>query len=200
MALSSIELCSSALIKLGAEPISSFEDGSAEARVAGSLYPIVRDALLSAHPWSFATAQVELARLAAEPVTDFTYAHQLPVDFLRALSAGDDGRGRGLVYRIVNRELHTNAASVVLTYVFRPSEGDFPAFFQSLLVSRLAAEFCLPLTENTTRARQLRELAEDELRLAKLTDGQQDTPTRIDGFPVVEVRAAGVRGLGRCEP
>lgn len=200
MALSSIELCSSALIKLGAEPISSFEDGSAEARVAGSLYPIVRDGLLSAHPWSFATAQTELARLASEPVTDFSYAYQLPVDFLRALSAGDDGRGRGLVYRIVNRELHTNAASVVLTYVFRPGEGDFPAFFQSLLVSRLSAEFCLPLTENTTRSRQLSDLATDELRLAKLTDGQQDTPTRIDDFPLVEVRAAGVRGPGRCEP
>lgn len=200
MSLSSIELSSSALIKLGAEPISSFEDGSAEARVAGRLYPITRDALLSAHPWSFATAQAELARLAAEPTTDFAYAYLLPGDFLRALSAGDGGRGRGLVYRIVNRELHTNAASVVLTYVFRPSEGDFPAFFQSLLVSRLAAEFCVPLTENTSRAQQLARLAEGELRMAKLTDGQQDTPTRINDFPLVEVRTAGVRGPWRCEP
>ena len=57
MALSSIELCSSALIKLGADGISSFEDASAEARVAARLYPIARDALLCAHPWSFATAQ-----------------------------------------------------------------------------------------------------------------------------------------------
>ena len=39
MALSSIELCSSALIKLGADGISSFEDGTAEARVAARLYP-----------------------------------------------------------------------------------------------------------------------------------------------------------------
>jgi hypothetical protein len=104
------------------------------------------------------------------------------------------------VYRIVNRELHSNAASVVLTYVFRPGEGDFPAFFQSLLVARLAAEFCLPLTESTSRAEQLAALAENELRLAKLTDGQQDTPTRLVDFPLVEVRAAGVRGLGRFEP
>ena len=63
MALSSIELCSSALVKLGANGISSFEDGTAESRVASSLYPLIRDALLCAHPWSFATAQARLARL-----------------------------------------------------------------------------------------------------------------------------------------
>ena len=129
MALNSIELCSSALIKLGADGISSFEDGTAEARVAARLYPLVRDALLSAHPWSFATKKVELARLAAPPVTDFAYAYQLPNDFLKALSAGDDARSRGSSYQIVNRQLHSNAESVVLSYVFRPSEGDFPAYF-----------------------------------------------------------------------
>ena len=80
MALNSIELCSSALIKLGADSISSFEDGTAEARVAARLYPLVRDAMLCAHPWSFATKKAELARLAGPPATDFAYAYQLPND------------------------------------------------------------------------------------------------------------------------
>ncbi|MDF2780399.1 MAG: uncharacterized protein K0S96_203, partial [Geminicoccaceae bacterium] len=95
MALNSIELCSSALIKLGADSISSFEDGTAEARVAARLYPLARDAMLCAHPWSFATKKAELARLAGPPATDFAYAYQLPNDLLQALSAGDAGRGRG---------------------------------------------------------------------------------------------------------
>lgn len=190
MALSSIELSSSALIKLGAEDISSFEDGSAEARVAARLYPIVRDALLCAHPWSFATTQTELARLSAEPVTDFQYAFQLPIDFLKALSAGQDGRGRGLVYQIVNRQLHTDAESVVLTYLFRPSEGDFPAYFVSALVTRLASEFCLPLTENSSRAQRLMSWAEGELSIAKLVDSQQDTPPRFEDFTLIKARLA----------
>ena len=37
---------SDALIKIGAEPIVSFEDGTAESMVGRSLYPLVRDALL----------------------------------------------------------------------------------------------------------------------------------------------------------
>ena len=85
MALNSIELCSSALVKLGADGISSFEDGTAEARVAARLYPITRDGMLSAHPWTFATAQADLPRLVAAPLSDFSYAFQLPNDFLRPL-------------------------------------------------------------------------------------------------------------------
>ena len=187
MALSSIELCSSALIKLGADGISSFEDASAEARVAGGCIRS-RDALLCAHPWSFATAHAKLARLALEPTTDFAFAYQLPIDFLKALSAGDEVRGRGFVYQIVNRQLHSDAEEVVLRYLFRPSEGDFPAFFVSALVARLAAEFCLPLTENSTRAERLARLAEDELRLARLVDSQQSTPGRVEDFTLIEVR------------
>lgn len=189
MALSSIELCSSALVKLGAESISSFDDGSAEARVASRLYPLLRDALLSTHPWSFATRQSELARLAEVPTTTFEYAYQLPNDFLKALSAGNGGRGRGLVYQLVNRQLHTDAEPVVLTYVFRPSEGDFPAYFNAALVTRLAAEFCLPLTENSSRAERLSRLAEAELKVAKLVDSQQDTPPRVEDFTLIRARS-----------
>ncbi len=188
MALNSIEFCSSALIKLGADTISSFEDGTAEAKVAARLYPLVRDGMLSVHRWSFAAKQIGLVRLASAPVTEFAYAYQLPNDFLNAWSAGGHGRGRGLVYQLVNRQLHTNAASVVLTYTFRPSEGDFPAYFVPALVTRLAAEFCLPLTEDAARADRFTRLADDELKLAKLVDSQQDTPGKVEDFTLIEAR------------
>jgi len=100
MALSALALCSRALLKLGAQPIASLDEGTAEAEVAANLYPAVRDALLSLHPWSFATAQESLLRLAARPVADFASAFQLPAGFLRALSAGAPGMGRGLAYRL----------------------------------------------------------------------------------------------------
>jgi hypothetical protein len=190
MPLSSIELCSSALVKLGANGISSFEDGTAEARVAASLYPMIRDALLCAHPWSFATAKARLAKLSEGPVADHRHAFQLPQNFLKALSAGSEVRARGLSYQILNRQLHTNADEVVLTYVFRPSEGDFPAYFAVALVNRLAAEFCIPVTENTTRAERLFRLAEEEMKLARLVDSQQDTPPRVEDFTLIEARSS----------
>jgi hypothetical protein len=188
MALSGIALSSRALIKLGAATIASFEEGTAEAEVAANLYPSIRDALLSAHPWSFATAQSVLPKLAAEPVADYASAFQLPADFLRALSAGPGGRGRGIDYRIAERRLHADADQVVLTYIFRPAEPDFPPFFDQALIARLAAEFCIPLTESTTRAEALHKLAEHEFQRAKMIDSQQDSPGRIEDFSLVEVR------------
>ncbi len=188
MALSQIALCSRALLKLGGTTITSFDEGTAEAEIAANLFPSVRDALLSAHPWSFATAQQRLPSLAAEPVADFTKAYQLPANFLRALSAGGSTRGSGLEYRIAERRLHTNSPEVVLTFIFRPAEIDFPPFFDQALITRLAAEFCIPLTESTSRSETLFRLADQEFQRAKTIDAQQDTPGRIADFSLVEVR------------
>lgn len=188
MALTAIALCSRALLKIGATGIASFDEGTAEAEVAANLYPSTRDALLSGHAWNFAVAQSRLGRLAAAPVADFAHAFQLPADFLRALSAGGEGSGRGLRYRIHERRLHADAEAVTLTYVFRPAEEAFPPFFDQALILRLAAEFCLPLTESTSRAELLHKLAEDELRRARLIDAQEETPQAFDHFPLIEAR------------
>jgi len=188
MALSGIALCSRALLKLGAETIASFEEGTAEAEVAANLYPTVRDALLSSHPWSFATGQQRLAKLTAEPVADFTSAFQLPSDFLRALSAGTQQRGEGTEYRIAEQRLFANTDDLILTYIFRPREKAFPPFFDQILIARLSAEFCIPLTESTSRAETLLRLAENEFRRAKLIDSQQDYPGRLQDFSLIEAR------------
>lgn len=188
MALTDIGLCGRALVRLGAQAISSFADGTAEAEVAGALYGTARDAMLSAHPWSFATAQATLSRLDAPPEADFAAAFALPADFLRALSAGTGERGRGLDYRIRRRALHADAEAVVLTYLFRPPETEFPPFFDQALIARLSAEFCLPVTENASRAEALHRIAEAEFRRARLIDAQQDPQDRFEDFSLIEAR------------
>lgn len=189
MALNAADLCSRALIVLGARPISAFDADSAEAEIAQHLYPPVRDALLSSHPWRFATLQAALPRLPQAPAADYAHAFQLPPDFLRALSAGLPERGRGLSYRISGRRIETDVDALTLTYICRPDESAFPPFFDMALIARLAAEFCLPLTESTSRAQLLHKVAEDEYRRAKAIDSQQDAPGRIEDFTLVGVRS-----------
>lgn len=187
MALSAVGLCSRALVKIGASAIADFDDGTAEAAVAAALYDTARDALLSAHVWNFAVRLARLPRLADAPVADYAHAFQLPADHLRAVSAGT-GRGRGLNYQIRERALCADATDVTLTYVARVGEADFPAFFVQALLARLAAEFCLPLTENASRADVLQKLAESEFRRARMIDGQQDQPAGFEDFTLIEAR------------
>ncbi len=188
MALNDVGLCSRALIRLGAAPITSFADGTAESEIAGALYGPTRDALLSAYGWTFASGQIALTPLVTPPLADYARAFQLPNDYLRAMSAGQGGRGRGLHYRIARGALHTDASEVMLSYIFRPEEEEFPPFFDMALISRLAAEFCIPITENTSRADALYRLADLEFSRARQIDAQQDSPNRIENFSLTDIR------------
>jgi hypothetical protein len=188
MAGSALALCSQALIRLGAAPISSFDEEATEAIVAQRLYPISLDALLSSHPWNFAITQRSLARLSTPPVADFDYAFQLPENCLRVISAGTSHRGYGLDYRLQGNTLATSSETVILTYICRTHETLFPPFFCFALVSRLAADFCLPLTDNLSRWKALQHAADQELRRAKLLDTQQETTAAFDFSGLVEER------------
>lgn len=190
MALNKFEICSRALIKVGANVISSFDEDTTEAEVASLLYESTRDALLSSHPWTFATKMRALDKLTSAPVADYDHAYQLPNDCLRVVSVGssDMERGRGVAYRIAERKIHANWDGLNLTYIFRPAESEWPPFFDQALVFRLAAEFCLPLTENTARTEMLEKAASSYYQSAKTSDSQQQTPRRVDDFSLISVR------------
>ncbi len=188
MALNDIGLCSRALIRIGAAPITSFDDGTAESEIAGALFATVCDGLLSAYPWTFASGQLVLTKLSDSPVADYQNAFQLPSDYLRAVSAGSGGRGRGMHYRIARGALHTNHEEVTLSYIFRPEEEEFPPFFDMALIARLAAEFCIPVTESTSRAQVLYSLATQEFARARQIDAQQDSPNSLEDFTLIDVR------------
>ena len=104
------------------------------------------------------------------------------------MSAGTGATGRGTQFRIFDKQLQSNAHEIYLTYIYRPAEVDFPPFFDQLLIARLSAEFCIPVTESTSRAEMLYRLAETEFRRAKLIDAQQDTPLAVEDFPLITVR------------
>lgn len=188
MNLDDISLCRLALIKIGANSISSFSEGTTEALVSASLYPVVRDGLISSHPWNFAIMQTVLPSLSNNLSADYKNVFQLPPDCLRVISAGHSGRGRGLEYAVRHGRLFSDADNVRLTYITRVEESLFPAFFSVALIARLAAEFCIPLTDSTSRWKSLYEIADTEFRRAKLSDAQEDSPPRFEDFPLINGR------------
>ena len=188
MPLTDVDLCAAALLKIGATPIASLTDPGPEGECARRLYPVVRDALLCAHPWGFTMTVRVLLPATTTPIADYANLFPLPDDVLRTVSAGAGDTARGLTYRIEGTALLADAGQVTLAYQRRPPEAEFPAFFVSALIARLAAEFCLPVTEDSVRTQTLFKLAEAELRLARLLDSQQATPRRIEDFSLIAAR------------
>ena len=78
---------------------------------------------------------------------------------------------------------------MVLTYIARPDELDFPPFFDMALITQLAAEFCIPLTDSTSRWESLQKVADADLRRARLIDAQEETPSSVEDFTLLEGRA-----------
>ncbi|MGF1475213.1 MAG: hypothetical protein ACFB6S_06570 [Geminicoccaceae bacterium] len=185
MAMSPVELCSAALVKLGARGIEDFGDGRVEATVAATLYPLIRDSLLTAYPWGFTLKRSVLDQPETLTVGSYRRRFSLPDDFLRAIALEDAG---GVGYEIVGGALQSNALTPTLAYQFRADESAFPVYFQTALVARLAAEFCLPITENTSRAETLRQIAEAEFARARQAERLQDTPATLQDWGLIDAR------------
>jgi hypothetical protein len=191
MALSDVALCARALVMIGAAPISSFEEDVAEAEIAWMLYPTIRDGMLASYPWRFAARGVWLSRVSdaldqAAP-RDAMQSFALPRDFIRLLSLENDG-GKITRFELGDRAVSCSAETAWLGYVARLPEGSFPPWFDLALIARLAAEFCLPLTESSTRADYLFKRSETQFREARLADAQQSTPHAIDDFSLISAR------------
>ena len=188
MALSELEIINAALVKLAAAPLVSLLDTGSEAMIALTLYPPVRDAMLAAYLWSFALReQVVAVPEGIAPVAGFSHAYALPTDHLRTIAV--TANGATIRYRQYGNRIECNTADgVVITYVARVLPPEYAAYFDMVLVSRLAAELCVPLTENAARAEILYRMAEQEFARARHTDAQQDSPARLTSFPLIDVR------------
>ena len=79
---SSIDIASRALILIGAEPITSFNDGTTESLVTSNLYEDVDRTVLTNERWRFYTNQAVLNLLADAPTGRYSKAYQLPEDNL----------------------------------------------------------------------------------------------------------------------
>ncbi len=187
MALSKIDLCSKALLKIGAFPISSFDGDTPEQIISDHLYYVVKHQLLSEYNWSFATIQRELNMINAKPLFNFKYVFTLPEDVISVITA-DNLCGGKIDYKIVKDELHTNSDNVLLKYVYDCPEEYFSSDFITLIIEKLAGEFAIPLTENTAKANYFLNNANLLLLKAKSKDGLQKKPSSIKNFVLSDVR------------
>lgn len=181
-----LSICSSALLMIGADEISSFEEGSREAKLCANLYGVTLDELLQLYPWRFATGQTQLARLTADPLFGFRHAFQLPADTLRVL-ATDSGSN----YRRFESRIYTNTESMRITYLQRPSEAGLPAYFTRALELKMAEILALALQEDITKSRLMAEKAQAQILRARGVDAQQQPTPILDGrnFTLTQVRS-----------
>lgn len=164
---SQIALCASALLMIGADEITSFDEDTREAKLCTNLYPTTRNALLQQHPWRFSLGQGTLARLVAKPLYGYRYAYQLPSGFLRVIEAE---RGN---FALFEDKLYSDEPSLNITYQFVPDEGRFPAYFTRVLELKMAEILSVAVSEELAKSNVFAEKARQEMIRARAIDSQQ---------------------------
>jgi len=189
--ITAVEIVNQALVLLGAEPINSLADESAEANTANTLYPTCKAELLVRCPWRFAIKQATLARSTFTPtdakgVEQWDFAYRMPADMLRMRSV----RGRP-PYEIYGDLLYTNVDQVLIDYWRDCEEAELPPDFVKALANRLAADMAVSITEDRTRAEHYAVIAEDLIKRAITTDLQARPEEPANNATLLQVRFGG---------
>lgn len=167
-----IDLCSMALLKLGEKPIQSLADDSAAAQLARTLFDPITDTLIASHPWRFATRTYELTKTNDD---DFV----IPSDVLRVLQTPG---------QIQNGRIIAPQDTIKIVALVRVAPESYPSYFVSLVATKLAMDFCVPMTGDNAVFRMLAALYETEFQSAKFIDSTTTASANIENFSLINTR------------
>jgi len=184
-----VHISSNALMLIGHQPITSFEEAGAGARVANAFYDTSYKALLSLHPWTFATKKASLNQLSQKPLNEWQYMYQIPTDSIKILNVYPHSD-----YAIYEDKIYSNNSSLDLDYLYRVDESYLPTEFRETLELYLAAKWAIPVTENATTAGQYLQMYEIQLRKAKYIDSQSKPNKAVPDVAAAPIRLRRRRG------
>jgi len=182
MSLTDVEVCSSALAMIGANPISSLTDGNAEAKICAAIYEITVQDAISTYRWRFASGQELLNRLTDEPIAGrWDSAYQKPPELLTvsAVRAG----GATIPYEIMGDNIYSHTGSETEVFAegtYRVNEDKWPPYFTRLIELRLASKLAQSLAERTDLANSMDAQAMRQASVARTADSQSRTARQLN--------------------
>lgn len=184
-----IDICNSAVIKLGAEPINSLDQNLKQARLCKERYPRIRNIVLRTHPWNFAVRRASLPQLASHTLAfGDERAYQLPIDCLRVWKLNKGA----CKYRIEGRILLTNDDIAEIFYVSSATPvSDFDEVFIEACASFLAADLCYSLTQSISLKSTLMSEYEYWVSQARSYTSQEQTPENFTADDFLNARVLG---------
>lgn len=186
---SAIDVCSRALILIGADPITSFDDGNNEALIASNMYEdIARSALVNCR-WRFATNQVVMNRLSEKPTGRYEAAYQLPSGWLmtHAVTVNDNV----IEYQTYGNKIFADTSltdTLILDYTYRAEEQNWPSYFTIAVQYELASVFAVGLARDQALASLMTQQAQAAMIKARNLDSQQQTTRRLNTKRLVNIR------------
>lgn len=180
-----IDICNDAISRIGGKPIHSIEDPTTYTeQLCSSMYIKNRQIVLRSAVWNFAKCIKPIAK-SDETLKGFSGVYPLPNDFVRFLGVQnmDLMGGETDRYMLADRKIYLKDSapdSINLIYIKDVSDvAKFDALFIEAFSLRLAYNLQFALTGKNTTSQRLYEEYLEALTIAKMIDGQEQKPIRV---------------------
>ena len=186
-----------ACVSVGVDKITSFSDGTAQAKFLAEAYEPLLSSELSLYKWRFATEYFDLKpnKLASIPLGKHDTEYQLPtapkVVSVDTVLVSD----LPINYERSGQKIMTTGTgddNVILKYRFRAQETEWYPYFRQLMVYRLATGIAFSVMRNTALAEKMDDIADRHWKRAKTEDAQGQTNQKLRSSGLVRRRNGGV--------
>jgi hypothetical protein len=199
MAVTKIDIASRALIMIGSNPISSFTDDTTEALVTNNIYEEIIESTLCRARWRFATEQQQLSLLANAPTGRYEYAYQIPTSpqCLQIISITENDVN--IQYARYGDKIfvdgHGSQSKLIMDYIFRQDESEFPPYFRLAVEYKLASVFAGAIARDSAMVREFDNLAERQILIARNTESAETTTKKLATDRFINERRSSRSGL-----
>ncbi|MBE9515962.1 MAG: hypothetical protein IME93_03175 [Proteobacteria bacterium] len=179
-------ICSTALRKLGDNPITNLTDDSNRARLCNAFWEGIRDSVLRAYPWNSAMARAQLAELSTAPDFEFSAQYLMPSDCLMVRKLYDYTDK----WKVEGRNILT-MGSGELNIVYTKRETDtslYDALLAEALSARMASELSEPITQNVNLSQFFYTRYKEVLAEARSMDAQESSVDEFESGDLTTVR------------
>lgn len=191
-----VQICNLALGWLGANLITSLDDESKEAQLCKANYPYLRDAVLEAGNWTFATQWFDLTQVANPPLSEYVNGFELPSEVLRVMFCGVTRKNPTDWVKEGNL-IRTNDAKCRIQAIRRITDpARFSSLFVQALAQRMAADMAIPLTNSRSLMETHTQLYVMKMKEAESLDNSQGRSRRIRSRWLKQSRGNGPQGAG----
>lgn len=181
-----VTICNSALLKLGANTITSLSDNSKEAELCNEQYAKIRDELLYSFSWNFAVKSAALTDNGNNHLWDDDLPEfDIPADYLRMVEVEQPD------YRwyVENGKIYYESTVLNCRYIYQVTDvTKFSAGFIELLSTKLALELSYSLVQSASLKETLKKDYNLMLRDMRSFDSQEGYTRQLTNEKFLQVR------------
>ena len=185
-----IGIINSALLKLGADRLTSLSENRKSAILMNEQWDEIRQKVLREGQWNCALKRVELSQSSTPPAYGWQYAYSLPDDCLKVLKYARKTDDDYFDFQIEGRTLVTDETTAKIRYIYDLTDvSQFDASLAEALSCALAADLGYAITQNASLTQAAEAKYKEAIKISRSMDAQEGIPDQYDDDEWITSRA-----------